>query len=282
MDFEHSRLDKAIRRLYGKDIPQSIIEKAIRNRDILVNNKRASSSMKVSENDNIYAHESFKKHANQAEKHVFLDQNKFKSLIIYEDENIIAINKPTGLAVQLGTNTKLAVDVMAKSYNPEARLVHRIDKDTSGITILAKNLKTSRFMLHMFKNKNIQKKYIAVISVKNLSAEQGTINSPLFRNKDKVCVDKENGKESITEYHLIKRLDNDLAIIEVSPKTGRTHQIRVHMQYIGCPILGDKKYGGRNYKKLCLHASFLHFKNLEGKTVNIKAPLPDHISAIDV
>lgn len=277
MDFKYSRLDKAIRRLYGKHIPQSIIEKAIRNKDILVNGEKTSSAAQISEEDNIYVHKSFKKYADNAEKPIKFDNNLFKSLIIYEDNNIIAINKPSGLAVQLGTNTEFSVDIMAKAYNPEARLVHRIDKETSGITLLAKNLKTSRYMLYIFKNKNIRKKYIAIVSDKNLLDEHGIINAPLFKAKDGVCVNKENGKEAVTEYHVLKRLRNNLALIEAFPKTGRTHQIRAHMRHIGCPILGDKKYGGRNYTALCLHAFSISFMDSDNKRINIKAALPEYI-----
>ncbi len=283
MDFESSRLDKVIRRLYGKNIPQSIIERAIRNKDILVNNKKVSSSTKVFEKDNIYVHNSFKKYSdniNDIKKSIILDKNQFKTMIIYEDNNIVAINKPSGLAVQLGTNIQLSLDIMAKSYNPELRLVHRIDKETSGITILSKNITTSRFMLHMFKNRKIHKKYLAIVSSNNLLKKHGIINVSINRNKDKVYIDKENGKEAVTEYTLVKKLKNNLSYISLFPKTGRTHQIRIHLHHIGCPILGDKKYTGRNYKKLCLHSSSVNFIDINGKEINIEADLPEHISQL--
>lgn len=280
MDFESARLDKVIRRLYGKNIPQSVIEKAIRNKDILVNGQKVSSSTQVSDKDDIYVHESFKKYSNNIKKPITLDKTQFKAMIIYEDNNIIAINKPSGLAVQLGTNTQLSVDIMAKSYNPELRLVHRIDKDTSGITILSKNVKISRFMLYMFKNRKIHKRYLAIVSSKNLLENHGVIDVPISKNKDKVCIDKENGREAVTEYTLVKKLNNDLALVSLLPKTGRTHQIRVHLQYIGCPILGDKKYAGRSYKKLCLHSSTVSFMDINGRQVNIKADIPAHISQL--
>ncbi len=280
MDFESSRLDKVIRRLYGKNIPQSVIEKAIRNKDIMVNGQKASANMRIFETDNIYVHDSLKQYTNNSRNHNLVPNNMFQKLIIYEDQNIIAINKPSGLAVQLGTKTELAVDIMAKAYNPEARLLHRIDKHTSGIVILSKNLKTSRYILHMFKNNNIHKKYTAIVSNNKSLKNDFSVNAPLLKLNEKVVVDKENGKAAKTTFKLIKLLPNNLALINAFPLTGRTHQIRVHLQYIGCPILGDEKYNGRCYKKLCLHASALWFLTIDNKKITINAPLPSHISEL--
>ena len=138
LKFDKSRLDKYIRRTYGKHIPQSVIEKAIRNKDILVNGKKSKASDRVSEENEIFVHPailqifanvaSFKEKENPVKRDYSGYVEQFKSMIIYEDDDLIIINKPAGLAVQLGSKTKLAVDVMAKAYNPESRLVHRIDK----------------------------------------------------------------------------------------------------------------------------------------------------------
>ncbi|MDR2074879.1 MAG: RluA family pseudouridine synthase [Holosporales bacterium] len=275
MNFDHSRLDKLIRRKYGKSIPQSVIEKAIRNKDVLVNGKRCSSFTQVSEIDNIYVHESIKKYSDK-QKRVNITNNNFKNLIVYEDSNIIAVNKPFGLAVQLGSKLRTAIDVMAKAYNSNACLVHRIDRDTSGLVILAKNIQTSRYMLHLFKNKSIHKKYIAIVSAKNLKTEMGIIEVPLSRQKDRVIVDKIGGKVAITEYKIVKNLEDNLAMLEVFPKTGRTHQIRAHLQYIGCPILGDKKYGGRVHERMCLHAYSVSFLDINGQKIHIIADIPEN------
>lgn len=283
MDFEKSRLDKYIKRIYGKLIPQSMIEKALRNKDILVNGQKAKSSDKVSENDEVFVHPNVCRHfaniyCNEVKKpetdySKYVDQ--FKSMIIYEDQDLIIINKPSGLAVQLGTKTNLSVDVMSKAYNPEARLVHRIDKETSGITILAKNVETSRYMLHQFQNKLVQKKYYAIVSGR-LDMLEGKINKPLFRNKETVLVDFENGKKAITEFTVIKNLSKNRTLIKARPLTGRTHQIRVHLASIGCPIAGDKKYGGIKSEHLALHAYEVSFKLRNGKSFTKKAPLPGY------
>ncbi|MDR1488860.1 MAG: RluA family pseudouridine synthase [Holosporales bacterium] len=265
MDFERTRLDKVIRRRYGKDISQSTIEKAIRNKDILVNGQKVPSSFKVlEESDEIYVHDSFGIKNIQKINNNKWGGDKFKELIIYEDENIIAINKPSGLAVQLGTSIKTAVDVMAKEYNSEARLVHRIDRNTSGITILSKNLKTSRYMLYLFNQKEVRKTYIMIVSSAD-NLKNGVVDAQI------------NNKRAITEYKVIKELGDGFAFLEAFPKTGRMHQIRIHMQHIGCPILGDTKYGGKKHKNFCLHSHKVTFKDLDGKLVHLIAPIPEYI-----
>ena len=283
VDFEQSRLDKYIKRIYGKQIPQSMIEKALRNKDILVNGVKAKSSDKVSEKDEIFVHPAVCRafanvYCNERERPTtdysrYVEQ--FKEMIIYEDNDLIIINKPSGLAVQLGSKTNLSVDVMAKAYNPEARLVHRIDKETSGITILAKNIETSRYMLHLFQTKQVQKKYYAIVSGK-LEMLEGKIKKPLLKNKESVVVDFENGKDAITEFKVVKNLNKNRTLIEAKPLTGRTHQIRVHLASIGCPIIGDKKYGGQKFEHLCLHSHEVSFKTRRGKTLVKKAPLPGY------
>ncbi len=284
-EFDKSRLDKYIRRVYGKCIPQSLIEKAIRNKDILVNGKKPSASDKVSEEDEIFVHPAIcrvfanvysgpqKEHCAKCDYSLYVEQ--FKSMIIYEDNNLIIINKPSGLAVQLGSKTKLAVDVMAKAYNPDARLVHRIDKETSGITVIAKNIETSRYMLHLFQNKQVHKKYFAIVSGK-LGMLEGRINKPLSKNKETVCVDFENGKNAITEFRVIKNLNKNRTLIEAMPLTGRTHQIRVHLASIGYPIIGDRKYAGQKASHLYLHSSEISFQTRNGKILIQKAPLPEY------
>ena len=282
-DFESSRLDKYIKRKYG-NIPQSIIEKAIRNKDILLKGKKTQSSTQVSDNDDVFVHpniiklfqiisnNSIEKPNNNIKYSTYLD--KFKQMIIYEDDNLLIINKPSGLAVQLGSKTNIALDVIAKEYNPELRLVHRIDKETSGITIMVKNLKTARYMLNIFKNKLIKKKYIALLS-KVLNKQSGIIDVKLFKCKDKVLVDDQKGKEAITKYRVIQNISGS-SLVEAVPLTGRTHQIRVHMAYIGAPILGDTKYNGKKNKYLFLHAYEVSFKDINNKLITVKAPLPEY------
>lgn len=282
MNFEESRLDKYIKRVYGKKIPQSMIEKALRNKDILVNGKKAKASDKITDEDEVFVHSAVARlfcNVYLEPKEQNIDYSKFKEdfekMKIYEDQNFVVINKPSGLAVQLGSKTKLAVDVMAKAYDPDLRLIHRIDKETSGITLLAKNIQTSRYMLQVFKDKEIQKNYLAIVSGK-LPFVEGRISKPLLKDKEKVVVDFENGKEATTEFKVLKNLPKNRTLVLATPLTGRTHQIRVHLASIGCPILGDAKYGGLKFHHLCLHSYKIEFLDISGKTIKIKAPKPDY------
>ena len=283
MNFEESRLDKYIKRLYGKMIPQSMIEKALRNKDITVNGQKATASQKVTDQDQIFVHPAIERSfaaifcSPEKEKSIGSEKyrDQFKAMIIFENENLVIVNKPSGLAVQLGSKTNTALDVMAKEYNPEARLVHRIDKETSGITVFAKNIETSRLMLHLFKNKQVQKKYMAIVSGE-LPMREGVINKPLSRNKETVLVDFDNGKEAITEFKFVKKVNKFGSLISVIPLTGRTHQIRVHLSSIDCPIVGDNKYMGKRSKHLCLHAAEICFVAQRGEKISVKAPLPDY------
>ena len=285
MNFEESRLDKHIKRMYGKTIPQAMIEKALRNKDILVNGMRAKSSDKVTPSDEIYVHPSVERSFAalfcEEPKIVKIDHSKyidqFKDMIIYEDKDLIIVNKPSGLAVQLGSKTNVALDLMAKEYHPEARLVHRIDKETSGITILSKNIETSRYMLHMFKTKQIHKKYAALVTGDlDINDDIITISKPLFRDKETVLVDFDNGKEAITEVQTIKSMGKNRILVTAIPLTGRTHQIRVHLASIDCPIVGDNKYKGLRAKHLYLHASEVRFLSPKGKKIFVTAPLPEY------
>ncbi|MBR1480066.1 MAG: RluA family pseudouridine synthase [Alphaproteobacteria bacterium] len=286
MDFGQSRLDRYIRQIYGRQIPQSIIEKALRNKDILLNGAKTKSSARVSSSDEVFVHPAiqrlFARIALQGKDVPSPDYSRyaeqFKGMIIYEDADLLIINKPAGLAVQLGSKMKLALDVMAKAYNPQARLVHRIDKETSGITVFAKNVETARYMLHLFQSKQVRKKYYAIVSGR-LDMLEGKISKPLTRNKSEVVVDFQNGKNAITEFRVLKNLKMARSLVEARPLTGRTHQIRVHMASIGYPIVGDEKYGNRDGKKndhLLLHAYEVSFKTPQGKTLTKRAPLPKY------
>ena len=201
-DFDKSRLDKRIRQMYGKHIPQSVIEKALRNKDILLNGLKAKASDRCSESDEIFIHPAICKmlanmHSVYPHRYQTRDYSEyisqFKSMIIYEDEDLIIVNKPEGLATQLGTKTKVALDVMAKAYHPEARLVHRIDKETSGIVVLVKSVEMSRYMLHMFQTRQVHKKYLSVVSGA-IEAKKGTIDKPLIKRKEHVFIDLKDGK----------------------------------------------------------------------------------------
>ena len=287
MNFEESRLDRYIKKIYGKNIPQSIIEKALCNKDITLNGEKAKSSDKTLPSDNVFVNPTIERlfasifcsidDTPKLQKNYAEHVEDFKRMIMFEDEDLLIINKPSGLAAQLGSKTNIAVDVIAKEYNKELRLVHRIDKETSGITVLAKNIETSRYMLYLFQTKQIQKKYSAIVTGDiNVFDDLITITKPLFKDKEKVVVDFEHGKEAITEIKILKRMPKNRLLVSAVPKTGRTHQIRVHLASIDCPIVGDRKYHGQKAKHLFLHASEIKFISPKGKKISMKANFPEY------
>jgi 23S rRNA pseudouridine1911/1915/1917 synthase len=196
--------------------------------------------------------------------------------IIYEDENLLVYNKPAGVNVE---NIPLRV--------------HRLDKDTSGILLVAKNEKALEFLQKQFKERTVEKKYLALV-VGNLKNESGVIEtllgrSPKDRRKQKVFLfhePKAKGKRlAITKYRVLERF-KEFALIEVEPKTGRKHQIRVHMAHLGHPIAGDKLYGFKNQpcpkglKRQFLHASYLKIKLPSGKIKEFHSPLPKELKMV--
>lgn len=217
-----------------------------------------------------------------------VDLRWLNSLIIYKDDNIIAINKPTGLAVQGGTKTEYHLDGMLehlKFKNPERpRLVHRIDKDTSGILLLARNAKTAKELAQWFKEGKIRKIYLAlVVGVPKIKA--GEVDAPLAKltgaAKEKMGLAEEDGQKAITLYQVVDQAHKTACLLELEPKTGRTHQLRVHCALMETPILGDGKYGGTKAfmsgfsKQLHLHAYSLQLPGPKG--LIIKAEFPPHI-----
>ena len=275
------RIDKFLCKNF--DISFSVAQKLIREKKIKINNSRPNISTKINTGDQLLIFENLPiRHQNQKLTPVLslAKQQKFWQNIIFEDENLIAINKPSGLATQGGSGIEISVDdfVKLKKYH----LVHRLDKDTSGILLIAKNSSTVEFLTNGFKNKTIHKTYIALV-YGILKKTSGTIEIPLSKQSlgkiEKVQPDFEFGKTAITHYKLISQHKN-YCKVELKPITGRTHQLRVHCKEIGHPILNDIKYGGKkvNFKnffsRLCLHAVSIEIENYLGKNLIIEANNP--------
>ncbi len=249
-----TRLDRCVRRLLGQ-INQSLLEKLLRSGMILLDGKKAKSSTKVSSGQELnYSQKiSFegtyrvKKISEYNEKYY---NNLFKKIFIKETSEYIAINKPCGLAVQGGSKQKLHIDDMLKCIstdNISLKLVHRIDKDTSGLLLLAKNNKAAKKFTSYFKDRKIIKTYLAIVSPCP-NDDIGTIDLPLSKsytkNYQRMLVDQNIGKRAITEYKVVDKVGPRVALVALYPKTGRTHQLRVHLEYINAPIVGDNKYKG--------------------------------------
>lgn len=208
-----------------------------------------------------------------------------QALVIYKDANLLAINKPSGLAVQGGTNTSRHIDGMLEALQFEAeekpKLVHRIDKDTSGVLVLARNRQAADDLTKAFRTHNLQKTYLA-LTIGCPKKLNGEINAPLEKVGEKSLI-SENGKSAVTTYEVLDHVGDKFALVAASPLTGRTHQIRAHLESIGCPIVGDDKYFGGERKKfsnitdkLHLHAYKIDLSAIYNKKLEITAALPEH------
>ena len=244
------RLDKIVSNL-EKDISRTSIQRMIENENILVNDKKVRTSYKVSAGDIIKIEEE-----KPAEMDILPENSPLD--VIYEDDDILIVNKPKGMVVHPGNGNPdgtLVNAVMSLCHNSlsgiggkiRPGIVHRIDKDTSGLVIVAKNDKAHINISNQIKNREVLKIYTALVRG-NVKENEAIINMPIGRSKKdrkKMAVDK-NGKEAITEIKVKKRFDG-YTLLEVKIKTGRTHQIRVHMAQIGYPIVGDVVYSnGKN------------------------------------
>ncbi len=215
-----------------------------------------------------------------------------QGLVIHRDNQAIVINKPPGLATQGGTKTESHVDGLldALCYEREDRpkLVHRLDKDTSGALLLARTPKAAAYFAKAFSSRTARKVYWALV-VGVPSIEDGMIDLPLAKQPgtggEKMHVDEADGLPSRTRYRVIERAGNRACWLELQPYTGRTHQIRVHLAAIGFPIVGDGKYGGKDSflsgtisRKMHLHARRIRIDHPDGGRVDVTAELPRHFA----
>ena len=269
------RLDEYIKTKY--DMSRSKAQKLNDDNLILVNGEHKNNSYIVEDKDIIELIEN--------KEYV---PSKFKGEnipldIVYEDEDIVIINKASGMVVHpaSGNYENTLVNALIYRYNLDdtnirSGIVHRIDKDTSGLVIVAKNDKTLELLTEMFKNKEIKKTYLAIVDGV-INNKSGTINAPITRDtkdRKKMMVGKD-GKKSITHFYVLKNFKNN-TYISLNLETGRTHQIRVHMAYIGHPVTNDKVYGKEKTSfGQYLHASKLEFIHpITKKEIIVEAPLP--------
>ncbi len=215
-----------------------------------------------------------------------------ESMVIHRDTSALVLNKLPGLATQGGTKTEQHVDGLldALKYDGPVRpkLVHRLDKDTSGALLIARTPRAAAWFAKSFSNRSARKTYWAiVVGVPDIA--QGEIDLPLAKQPgsggEKMHVD-DKGLPSKTRYRIVERAGNSAAWVELQPLTGRTHQLRVHMAAIGHPIVGDGKYGGKGAfltgaisRKLHLHSRRLRIDHPDGGAIDITAPVPEHFAA---
>jgi len=214
-----------------------------------------------------------------------------RDMVIHEDSNAFVLNKPPGLATQGGTKTTHHLDRLLDGIGDERgrpKLVHRLDKDTSGALLVARTARSAGHFAKAFSGRTAKKVYWAlVVGVPDVA--EGTIDAPLAKQPgtggEKMHIDEEHGLPAKTRWRTIDRAGNRAAWVELQPLTGRTHQLRAHMAAIGHPIVGDAKYGGAEAfltggisRKLHLHARRIQIDALEGGKIDVTAELPSHFS----
>ena len=282
------RLDKYVTE-QNTEITRTAVQRLIDEKNILVNGKEQKASYKVNENDVVEVEI-------PEPKKIEIKAEDIPIEVIYEDSDIVVVNKPKGMVVHPGNGKldgTLVNAIMAKcgdslsGIGGEIRpgIVHRIDKDTSGLLIVAKNDKAHVNLSEQIKAHKVKKTYIAL--VRGVVREnEATIDMPIGRSKTdrkKMAVCKD-GKNAITHIKVLKRWEH-YTLLQVNIETGRTHQIRVHLSYIGYPIIGDYTYSnGKNEFGVvgqCLHAQKLEFKHpTTNKIMELEAPLPEYFQEI--
>lgn len=298
------RLDQFLVKLSLKEAELSNFSRgdfirAIKNGQVLVNQKIVKPSYKILPGDKLEINL-------EKKEEKLISNSQIKLDILFENEHFIIINKPAGIQVHPDFNEKenTIVNGLVAQYPEIAKLkddhiysfqmrpgiVHRLDKETSGVLIIAKNKKSFLEFKKMFQDKTIAKKYLAIV-YGVLEEKSGVIDKPLARttNYRKQTIANKRTKtkvrEALTEYNVIKELGNSYSLVEVLPKTGRTHQIRVHLCSIGHPIIGDNLYRKKSYPKLeeakrhMLHASEITFE-LFGEKYDFTAPTPKDFKEI--
>ena len=282
------RLDSYITKKLN-DLSRANIQRLIEDGNILVNSAKQKISYKVNSGDKIEI-------TIPEPKKIDLKPQDIKVEIVYEDNDIIVVNKSKGLVVHPavgnpdGTLVNAIMNICKDSLSGiggEVRpgIVHRLDKDTTGLLIVAKNDKAHINLSEQIKNREVKKIYIALVRG-NIPENEATINMPIGRStkdRKKMAVVK-NGKEAVTHFKVIDRFKN-YTLLEIKIDTGRTHQIRVHMAEIGYPVVGDMVYSnGKNefgVEGQMLHAKSLDFKHpITGKNMHLEAELPKYFKDI--
>ena len=290
---EHSdqRIDNYLFTLL-KGVPKSRIYRIIRKGEIRINGSRIKPDYKLNEGDKIRIPP-----VRIAEREAFILPSKklqylLEKNILYEDDALLVLNKPSGLAVHGGSGIKFGLIEALRLIRPKTdyfELAHRIDRETSGCLIVAKKRSTLRYLQEQMRNRRISKVYRALATGKWPRGIK-RIDLPLmaFEQKtgEKIVRVNPKGKKSVTIFSVMKRYRN-FTLLEASLETGRTHQIRVHAQHIGCPLAGDSKYGlddinkdirKSGLKRMFLHAVKIGFSLPCGKNIFIEAPMPSDLS----
>ncbi len=259
-DYNNSRFDRWFKEEI-LNLPNSLIQKLLRKNKIKVNNKKIKSSFRLTEGDNVSVFNlSGYKPTNYKKKIEYLPSKKEKDsledFVIFNNENYIAINKPRSIAVQSGTNNlKNIIDILKKSkyfQYTKPYIVHRLDKETSGIFLIAKNREYAQFFTTLFRIRKIHKTYLALV--------KGQVPTNLKRMEDELEYYEKNKKIKLkaTTFLKVLKFNDKYSLLELNPKTGRKHQLRKQLSMRGFPIVGDKKYNLYDNKKIKDKYMLLH------------------------
>ena len=280
-DYHDTRFDRWFRHNVS-DIPQSLIEKLIRKNKIKVNKKKTKTKYRVQSNDEIEIFNFDKiKNKNKSEikkyKPSVKEKRSFGDFIIENNDNFIVINKPAGIPVQSGTKSfKNIIDIFKNTkyfYNSKPFIVHRLDKETSGVMIIAKNRQYAQLFTSLFRIRKIHKVYVAVT--------HGSINKELKIMKDDLILYEKKRKiiQKAISYIKVLKSNNKYSFVELKPITGRKHQLRKQLFNIGHPVVGDDKYSfefNKSNKNLLLHAHTIKFM-INNNKYNFKANYSDNL-----
>ncbi len=288
-----ARIDNYLIRVL-KGVPKSMIYRIIRKGEVRVNKGRTKPEYKIQGGDIVRIPP-----VRMSTAPVVLPSTNLRKVailedsVLYENDSLIVINKPAHLAVHGGSGVAYGVIEAMRSLRPDAKyleLAHRLDKETSGCLIIAKKRSALRYLHEEFREKELHKEYLALVPG-HFNKRGATVKAPLVKNilasgERIVKVDEVNGKPSITEFKVREYYEN-ATLLECYPKTGRTHQIRVHLAFKGFPILGDEKYGRREtdnaFKEYGLDRMFLHAARItfrepvSEKEITVEAPLPKEL-----
>lgn len=279
-DFSDVRLDRWVNHFFSK-ISHNNLEKLLRKGIIRVNGKKVKSNFRLNEGDILTLPGFLDELATNStnNNHIPGAESFIKKITIFQNNEILILNKPFGLAVQGGTGIESHIDGYLQSAffnsNFSPRLVHRLDRETSGVLVVALTRKTAVHLSNLFQERKVNKTYWAITDG-SPSKDKGDINFDI-----KIGENKDN-LNALTRYYKILNLNDKISWVAFQPVTGRTHQIRQHASMSSFPIVGDKKYGrhtkeGLLFKKLHLHSQSVDFMNVNGDILHFEASLPKHM-----
>ncbi|WP_413203994.1 RluA family pseudouridine synthase [Rhodospirillum sp. A1_3_36] len=293
-DEEGSRLDRWFKRRWPT-LTQGRLEKLLRTGQVRVDGKRAKSNQRLEVGQEVRvpplgdaaSEPAPKPDARPVPAH---EAKALRDAILHQDRHVIVLNKEAGLAVQGGTGMTRHLDALLDSLaerGERPRLVHRLDKDTSGVLVLARTLEAARKLTEAFRSRDAMKIYWALV-VGEPPLTEGTIKGALAKaatgRGERMEINEEEGKRAVTDFRVIDQAFRTCAWLDLRPRTGRTHQLRVHCLEMGTPILGDGKYGGADAylegtelsKSMHLHARALRIPHPGGGMLSVIAPPPRH------